>query len=118
MVYVFRGLYNGVAANYVIKSNSLTALSFTPTIVNGIETYPMKATLQGKCTLQINRASDGASLSSEGNATFISTVTDSGQSSGIGVDDYALNVTRSDGTQYKFVPQTLLKGGNVVIHMK
>ncbi len=24
MVYIYRGLYNGVAANYIIKSNSLT----------------------------------------------------------------------------------------------
>ena len=45
-------------------------------------------------------------LWSEGNATFISTVTDSGQSSGIDADDYSLTVTRSSGAQYKFVPAT------------
>jgi hypothetical protein len=78
----------------------------------------MKATLQGKSTIQINRASDGMQLWSEGNATFISTVTDSGQSSGIDADDYSLTVTRSSGAQYKFVPPTKLKGGNIVIHLK
>nr|MBA2382514.1 MBG-2 domain-containing protein [Chloroflexota bacterium] len=119
VVYVFRGTYNGVAATYVVKSNALTALSFTPTIdANGVETYPIKATLQGKANLQINRASDGASLFSEGNATFIAAVTDSGASSGIGQDDFAITVTRSDGTQFKFVPVTKLSGGNVVVHMR
>jgi hypothetical protein len=118
MVYVYRGTMNGVAVTYVIKSNSLTALSFTPTIVNGVETYPIKATLQGKSTIQINRASDGVQLLGEGNATFISSVTDSGASSGIGSDDYALTVTRSNGEQWKFVGVTKLGGGNVVVHMK
>jgi hypothetical protein len=119
MVYVFRGTYNGMAASYVIKSNALTALSFTPTIgTGGVETYPIKATLQGKNNISINRASDGVQLWGEGNATFISTVTDSGQSSGIDSDDFALNVTRSDGSQFKFVATTKLKGGNVVVHMK
>ena len=28
MVYVYRGLYNGVLADYRIKSNSLTSLGF------------------------------------------------------------------------------------------
>jgi len=89
------------------------------TIVGGVETYQIKATLQGKANLQINRASDGSSLFSEGNASFIGTVTDSGASSGIGQDDYALTVTRSDGTtQFKYVPVTKLGGGNVVVHMK
>jgi hypothetical protein len=118
MVYVYRGIYNGVAANYVVKSNALTALSFTPTIVNGVESYPMKATLQGKANIQINRASDGANLWSEGNATFISTVTDTDANSGAGSDDYALTVTRSNSSQWKYVPPTKLGGGNVVIHIK
>jgi len=29
-----------------------------------------------------------------------------------------VTVTRSDGTQYKFVGTTKLGGGNVVVHMK
>jgi hypothetical protein len=86
--------------------------------VNGVETYPMKATLQGKANIQINRASDGATLWSEGNATFISTVTDTNANSGAGSDDYALTVTRSNGSQWKHVPPTKLGGGNVVIHIK
>jgi hypothetical protein len=113
MVYVYRDLYNGVPATFVIKSNALTALGFT-----GIA-YPIKANLQGKANISITRNSDGASLFSEGNATFDATVTDSGQSSGIGVDDYTLTVTRSGGTTpFKYVPRTLLKGGNIVIHLK
>jgi hypothetical protein len=113
MVYVYRDLYNGVPATFVIKSNALTALGFT-----GI-TYPIKANLQGKANISITRNSDGAILLSEGNATFDATVTDSGQSSGIGLDDYSLTVTRSGGTTpFKYVPRTLLKGGNVVIHLK
>jgi hypothetical protein len=113
MVYVYRDLYNGVPATFVIKSNALTALGFT-----GI-TYPIKANLQGKANISITSNSDGAILLSEGNATFDATVTDSGQSSGIGLDDYSLTVTRSGGTTpFKYVPRTLLKGGNVVIHLK
>src|SRR5207237_502917 len=64
MVYVYRGLYNGVPADFIIKSNSLTALSFSGT------TFPITATLQGKANLQIIRQSDGVTLFSDGNATF------------------------------------------------
>ncbi|HEX2049213.1 MAG TPA: Ig-like domain-containing protein, partial [Actinomycetota bacterium] len=112
MVYVYRGTYQGVAADYVVKSNSLSALGFSGT------TYPITARLQGKATIQINRTSDGAQLWSEGNATFTATATDTGQSSGIGVDSYSLTVTRSNGVVYKNVPNTLLKGGNVVVHAR
>jgi MBG domain (YGX type)/Bacterial Ig-like domain (group 3) len=113
MVYVYRDLYNGVPATFVIKSNALTALGFT-----GI-TYPIKANLQGGANISITRNSDGATLFSEGAATFDATVTDSGQSSGIGLDDYSLTVTRNGGTTpFKYVPRTLLKGGNIVIHLK
>ena len=82
----------------------------------GNATFPAKATLQGKSTIQINRASDGYVLFSEGSADFTATVIDSGQSSGIGSDSYALTLYDKNGVLYKFVPQTLLGGGNIVIH--
>ena len=109
MVYVYRGYYNGVLADFIIKSNALDALSFSGT------QYPIRATLQGKCNLQINRASDGVQLWGDGNATFVATITDSGLSSGIGSDSFQLSVWNKDGVPYKMVPSTLLSGGNVVV---
>jgi hypothetical protein len=110
MVYVYRGLYMGVQADFIIKSNSLTALRFVGT------TYPISATLQGKCTIQINRASDGVQLYGDGNATFNATAVDSGQNSGIGSDTYALRVYDKNAVLYKDVPTATLQGGNVVVH--
>jgi uncharacterized repeat protein (TIGR01451 family) len=109
-VYVFRGLYNGVMSDFVIKSNALSALGFSGT------TYPITATLQGKNNIQINRASDGAQLYSDGNATFTAVAIDSGQSSGIGVDSFSLTVYDKNGILYKSVPTRLLQGGNIVVH--
>jgi hypothetical protein len=130
MVYVYRGLYNGVLSDFRIKSNSLTSLGFAcwnaalaPPAYGacpvGNATFPAKATLEGKSTIQINRASDGSVLFSDGNSTFSATVTDSGQSSGIGVDAYQLRVYDKNGVLYKQIgipTPELLKGGNVVIH--
>ena len=123
MVYVFRGYYNGVLVDFRIKSNSLTSLGFQcwngsayVTCPTGQTTYPAKATLQGKGTIQINRASDGYVLYSDGNSTFNATVTDSGQNSGIGTDSFQLIVYDKNGVLYKSVPSLMLQGGNVVIH--
>jgi hypothetical protein len=77
--------------------------------------FPVPATLQGKCTIQINRSSDGVSLYSEGNATFQATVVDSGENSGSG-DTFSLIVYDKKGVVYKSVPETSLQGGNVVVH--
>ncbi|HXF98940.1 MAG TPA: hypothetical protein VNJ46_10050, partial [Gaiellaceae bacterium] len=113
MVYVYRGLYSGVLADYVIKSNSLTALKFSGS------SYPFSATLEGKCTIQINRASDGMQLYGDGNATFSATVEDTNANSGAGSDSYGiLRVYDKNGVLYKTVPKTLLGNGNVVIHNK
>src|SRR5438128_3523860 len=126
MVYVYRGLYNGVLVDYRIKSNSLAALGFScwngtayTTCPTGSATYPAQATLQGKAAIQINRASDGYVLYSDGNATFNATVTDSGQSPGIGSDDFQLTGYDKNAVLYKQVgapTPILLQGGNVVIH--
>jgi hypothetical protein len=112
MVYVYRGMYNGIAADFIIKSNSLTALQFVGS------TYPITSTLQGKASIQINRASNGIQLYNDGNATFSATVVDSGQSSGIGSDSFALTAYDKNGVLYKSIPTSLLGGGNVVIHLK
>jgi hypothetical protein len=82
----------------------------------GNATFPAKASLEGKCTIQINRASDGYLLYGDGNATFSATVVDSGSSSGIGSDSYMLKVYDKNSVLYKSVPTTFLSGGNVVIH--
>jgi hypothetical protein len=113
MVYVYRGMYNGFQADFIIKSNALDSLSFS-----GTTTYPISGTLQGKCNIQINRASDGVQLYSEGNARFVAKATDSGRNSGIGSDSFELNVWNKDNVLYKSVPNSLLRGGNVVIHLK
>ena len=111
MVYVYRGTYMGVAADFVIKTNAITALSFSGS------SYPISATLEGKATYQINRASDGYQLFSEGGLKFTAKVTDSGKSSGIGFDKFALTLYKNGGL-YKSVPDSLLQGGNVVVHIK
>jgi hypothetical protein len=132
-VYVWRGTYNGVAADYVIKSNALDSLGFQcwngtayTTCPQGNNTYPAMSTLQGRNTIQINRASDGVSLYSEGSATFNVSVIDSGQSSGIGSDRFTMRVWDRNGVLYRQIGNlngvppywgmVFLQGGNVVIH--
>jgi len=63
-----------------------------------------------------SRPKDGYLLYSDGNSNFRATVTDSGQSSGIGSDDFALTIYDKNSVLYKSVPTRLLGGGNVVIH--
>lgn len=110
MVYIYRALYNGVMADFIIKSNALNALQFSGT------TYPISSTLQGKVNVQINRASDGLSLFSAGNYTFSATITDSGQNGATG-KQFSLTVYASNGVPYHQVaPNTPLQGGNVVVH--
>jgi hypothetical protein len=111
IVYVYRTLYNGVLADFIVKSNALTALQFTGT------TYPISSTLQGKASVQVNRASDGLSLFSAGNYAFSATVTDSGQNGDAG-KQFSLIVYASNGVPYHTVPAaTPLQGGNVVVHL-
>jgi hypothetical protein len=113
VVYVWRGVYGGVAADFIIKSNALTALSFTGT------KYPLSATLQGKANFQITRASDGAQLYGSGNGTFVATAYDSGKTPSIGTDTFSLTFTENGAsTPYKSFTAAPLKGGNVVIHLK
>ena len=109
LVYVYRGVYNGETADFIIRSNAINALAFA-----GAE-YPVPATLQGKCTIQVNRSSDGVSLYSEGNATFQATVVDGGENGGAG-DTFSLRVYTKQGVVYKNVSETALQGGNVVVH--
>ncbi len=112
VVYIFRGLFNGVMADFIIKSNSLSGLMFSGS------TYPITATLQGKASIQVIQESNGATLFSSGNATFTASVTDSGKTSGVGSDAFSLTVYDKNGVLYKTVPTSLLQGGNVIIHSK
>ena len=109
LVYIYRGVYNGEAAVFRIKSNALNALAF------GGTAYPIAARLQGKATIQINRASDGAQLFSQGNATFLATVVDSNTNPNT-ADTFALVIYDSKGVLFKSVPETLLQGGQVIAH--
>lgn len=124
-VYVWRALYNGVLADFIVRSNSMTGLSFADELGNG--TFPWRATLDGKATIRINRASDGATLYTDGNATFRLVALDSGQSSGIGVDSFAIRVLDKDGREYRLVGSwsggtyaggVSLSGGNVMVHLR
>jgi hypothetical protein len=133
LVYVYRGTYNGVEADYVIKSNALNSLGFQcwngsayVTCPIGNNTYPALSTLQGKATIQINRSSDGVSLYSDGSATFNASVLDNGAPSGTDSDRFTLRVWDKNGVLYRQVGNmdgpppyyglVFLKGGNVVIH--
>jgi hypothetical protein len=112
VVYVYRGSYGGVLADFVIKSNVITKLTFQVT------SFPMSATLQGNSSIHVISVSDGAQLYGNSNATFSATVTDSGASSGIGSDSFTLTVYDENGALYKALPSNpavTLSGGNVVI---
>ena len=77
----------------------------------------MTSTLQGKCNVQINRASDGVALASEGNDTFIATATDTGLPSSNAGDALTLTLSGSSLTTKSFT-NLPLNGGNEVIHVK
>jgi hypothetical protein len=118
MVYVYRGLYNGVLADFVIKSNALNSLVFynngSPCPTN----TQCSATLTGKASIQINRASDGVLLYGEGNDTFTATAFDGLKvSPSPTLDTFALTVYNNNAVLYKnVVPAVQLNGGNVVVH--
>jgi len=115
-VYVWRGVYKGTAADFVIRSNSLTALSFAGSA------YPLTATLTGTATLQVTKACGGTSLYSESGLAFTAKTVDSGKSSGVGSDTLSLTLTGSKASfltgGMKSFSALALKGGNVVIHLK
>jgi hypothetical protein len=113
-VYVWRGTYNGVAADFIIKSNSLSALGFSQS--NSTSGYPMSARLQGKASVQINQASNGATLAGEGNDAFVGTAADSGLLASNSGDSLSLTLTSS--LAHKSFGTTSLSGGNIVIHVK
>jgi hypothetical protein len=113
-VYVWRGTYNGQAANFIIKSNAITSLSiaqFGPT------TY--QATLQGKCSYSIVSQATGQQLYSEGNDTFIVTVIDGDnglpqpQASS---DNFSLITFQSGNVKLHPIATIPLSKGDVVVH--
>ena len=118
LVYVWRGVYSGpctiagvaqtcanVPVDFVVKSNALTAFGFT---------NAQSATLEGKATLQVNRQSDGATIFSDGGATFSARAYDSGVTTGAG-DTFGLTVYDKNGVMYRSIPATAMQGGNLVV---
>ena len=108
LVYVYRGVYGRRPGGLRHQEQIVDALSFTGT------TWPLRPMLQGNATIQINRSKDGVQLYSEGNASFVASLVDSGASSATGSDSFALDVTTSAGVLYTSVSTQLSKGGNVV----
>ena len=107
LVYTYGDEYNGEAVEYKIKSSAVNALA-----LDG-NSFPVSASLQGKATLKIVRASDGVTLYSDGNATFLATVVDGDANA---ADTFALVVYDKRGVEIKNVPATQLGGGNVLAH--
>ncbi|HEU0235038.1 MAG TPA: hypothetical protein VFR14_01220, partial [Candidatus Limnocylindrales bacterium] len=123
-VYVWRATVGGVLTDYIVKSSSISAMSFADQ--DGTGTFPWRATLSGKATIRAARASNGTELWSDGNATFTLVAVDSGQSSGRGADSFALRVIDKSGATFRLVGSwsgsswsagVLLSGGNVVVHL-
>jgi len=123
-VYVWRTTIGSVLADVIVKSSSISGMSFADS--EGTGTYPWRVTLTGKATIRINRASNGTELWSDGNATFTLVAIDSGVSSGRGADSLALRVLDKNGASYHVVGSwngaswgagVLLSGGNVVVHL-
>jgi hypothetical protein len=108
--YVARGMYNGVLADFTIKSDEITALAFSGS------TDPITATLQGNGSIQINRASDGASLYSDGPVTFTARATDAGTGKNAGPDTIALTLYTKSGALLDTIANTSLGGGDITVH--
>jgi hypothetical protein len=87
----------------------------------------MEPLVRRHAELERIRASNGAELLTDGNATFRLVVVDSGHSSRIGADKFAIRVLDKDGAEYKvvgswsgptYVGGVLLSGGNTMVHLK
>ena len=124
-VYVWRATVGGVLTDFIVKSSSISAMSFADH--DGTGTFPWRATLSGRATIRAARASNGTELWSDGNATFTLIAVDSGESSGRGVDSFALRVLDKTGATYRLVGSwsdsswsagVPLSGGNVVVHLE
>ena len=113
-VYVWRGTYNGQAADFIIKSNALASL----TVVQlGSTTY--QATLQGKCTYSIVSQATGKQLYSQGNLTFIATVTDGDNGLSqptASLDSIELATFQGGNVQLHPIPTTPVSRGDAVVH--
>jgi beta-glucosidase len=101
--YKYSGIFNGEVADFQIKSDKLNAVTFD-------SSQSPTALLQGSATLLITRASDGAVLWSDDNATLQAALVDGD------VDALALMAYDYRGVPFKRVPSTPLQGGSIVIH--
>jgi hypothetical protein len=114
MVFVWRGTYNNTPADFIIKSNALTALSFTKS-----SSSSYSATLQGKCSYSVISEVNGSQLYGEGNDTFSATVVDwdtgaSQQNSS--ADSFSLTTFQSGNQTLHPITTAALGGGNVFVH--
>jgi hypothetical protein len=114
MVFVWRGTYNNTPADFIIKSNALTALSYAK-----LSSPSYSATVQGKCSYAIVSQVNGAQLYGEGNDTFSATVTDgdtgaSQQASA--ADRFSLTTFQAGNQKIHPITTTALGGGNVFVH--
>ena len=118
LVYNWLGKVNGVTANFRIKSNQISSLQFSGLL------YPMGGTMNGKASLEVTRASDGASLpGGMGNLSLTLKVVDS--NSKTTPDTFLLNVYNGN-TLVKSVSTTgtpagtplPTQGGEIVLHAK
>ncbi len=108
VVYLFRGVYDGVDATFKIKSNALSGLAFSG------KSYPISATLAGSCSITVVDGKDNV-LFGDGNWRFTATVTDTDRNPGTGSDSFAITIWNKDNQLYKKVPATLLSGGNIMV---
>jgi hypothetical protein len=107
VVYISQGLFNGIQANIIARTSSLTSLAFDSTA------SPLQATVIGQAALLITRASDGAILLNDSSATLTLTATDAGRGSG---DSLAVKISDHNDDQVVALPLTQLLAGNIVIN--
>jgi hypothetical protein len=111
---VWRGTYNGVAADFIIKSNAPASLVFT---VSSASSYT--ATLQSKCTCSIVSALNGIQLYGERKDTCTATVTDGHNGAGqqnSSSDSFVLLAFQRGSVKLHPISTPPLRGGNDVVH--
>jgi hypothetical protein len=109
LLYHYRSVYHGVLADFIIRSDAITALTFDGS------TYPIAATLQGKGTIQVKQASNGALLYSDQRATFTARATDTGTAGKVGPDTFGLTVYSRNGALYATVANSKLAEGVITV---
>ena len=97
VVFQFRGTYKGVDATFKIKSNALSGLAFSGT------SYPVSATLSGKCTISIVDSKDAGCSA---RATGGSPPRRPTSTRAAGSDAFAITIWDKNNQLYRSVPAT------------